>query len=90
MYPYASPLREAISLLKYEKKYALADSLCRLLLAELPPAPDIDVIMPVPLHPTRLREREFNQSLLLAQAVGRRLGTALSYTNLIRVTNHAA
>lgn len=89
VYPYASPLREAISLLKYEKKYALADSLCRLLLSALPPALNIDVTMPVPLHPTRLREREFNQSLLLAQAVSRRLGTALSYTNLIRVTNHA-
>ena len=90
LYPYASPLREAVGLLKYERKYALADSLCRLLLAALPPELDIDVIMPVPLHPVRLREREFNQSLLLAQAVSHRLGTELSYTNLIRVANQPA
>ncbi|MEX5216979.1 MAG: ComF family protein [Nitrospiraceae bacterium] len=90
MYPYVSPLREAISLLKYERKYALADSLCRLLGDALPSELNIDVIMPVPLHPIRLREREFNQSLLLAQAVSRRLGTGLSYTNLIRVANKPA
>jgi ComF family protein len=90
VYPYASPLREAISLLKYQRKYALADSLCRLLVVALPPELNIDMIMPVPLHPIRLREREFNQSLLLAQAVSQQLGTELSYTNLIRVANNPA
>ncbi len=29
---------------------------------------DPDIILPVPLHPTRLRERGFNQSLLLARS----------------------
>lgn len=89
-YPYASPLREAIGLLKYERKYGLAGSLCRLLVVALPPALDVDVVMPVPLHPARLREREFNQSLLLAESVSRRLGVALSYTNLIRIRDNAA
>jgi ComF family protein len=89
LYPYASPLREALGLLKYQKKYGLADSLCRLLTAALPPDLDVDVIMPVPLHPVRLREREFNQSLLLAQAISRRLGANLSYTNLVRIRDNA-
>jgi len=31
------------------------------------------VLIPVPLHPNRQRSRGFNQSLLLAEAVGRRL-----------------
>jgi ComF family protein len=30
-----------------------------------------DVIMPVPLHPSRLRERGFNQALELAKPIGR-------------------
>ncbi|MEQ8406552.1 MAG: ComF family protein [Oceanicaulis sp.] len=30
-----------------------------------------DLLIPVPLHPSRLRRRRFNQSLLLAQAVSR-------------------
>jgi ComF family protein len=46
--------------------------------------------MPVPLHPTRLREREFNQSLLLADRLNRRLGFLLSFTNLGRVRSTEA
>jgi ComF family protein len=46
--------------------------------------PPVDLIMPVPLHPSRLREREYNQSLLLADRLNRRLGGMLSYDNLQR------
>jgi ComF family protein len=89
-YAYASPLREAIGLLKYEKKYGLAESLCGLLLNALPPGLDADLVMPVPLHPARLRQREFNQSLLLAESVAGRLGITLSYTNLVRTRDNPA
>ena len=34
----------------------------------------VDGIVPVPLHPAREREREFNQSAVLASVAGRRLG----------------
>ncbi|MGD1993582.1 MAG: ComF family protein [Anaerolineae bacterium] len=33
----------------------------------------VDVIIPVPLHPRRLRERGYNQAGLLARALGRRI-----------------
>jgi ComF family protein len=33
-----------------------------------------DCVVPVPLHPARLRERRFNQSEFIAQRVARRLG----------------
>lgn len=33
-----------------------------------------DALIPVPLHPSRLRKRRFNQSLLLARAVSRAAG----------------
>jgi len=52
----------------------------------LPPLDSIDLLMPVPLHPRRLREREFNQSLLLADRLGRHLDRPVSFTNLIRTT----
>jgi len=32
------------------------------------------LLVPVPLHQSRLRQRRYNQSLLLAQALGRQLG----------------
>lgn len=51
---------------------------------QLPAVDSIDVIMPVPLHPRRLREREFNQSLLLADRIAQHLRIPLSFTHLIR------
>ena len=43
------------------------------------------LMMPVPLHPKRLRERGFNQSLLLARQVACRLGAELDFLTLRRV-----
>ncbi len=83
-YAYEPPLQDAIVLLKYRSKVDLAAPLADLLLAARPAWPDVDLIMPVPLHPDRLREREFNQALLLADRVSRALGHPLSYTNLVR------
>jgi len=42
------------------------------------------VLMPVPLHPKRLRKRGFNQSLLLARHVADRLGGRVDYLSLRR------
>src|SRR5437870_566308 len=36
--------------------------------------PEVDVVVPVPLHPARRTERGFNQSELIARAVAERLG----------------
>jgi ComF family protein len=43
------------------------------------------VVMPVPLHSKRLRQRGFNQSLLLARHVAARLSTGLDYVSLKRL-----
>ena len=44
-----------------------------------------DLILPVPLHPTRLRERTFNQALGLAQEMARQLNLPCLKHLLIRV-----
>lgn len=86
LFPYLSPLREAICSFKYRGKHTLAKPLARLMINALPCEIDVDIIVPVPLHPTRLRGREFNQSLLLADQLGRHLARPVSATHLVRIT----
>jgi ComF family protein len=86
LFPYLSPLREAICSFKYRGKHTLARPLARLMISALPSGIEIDMIVPIPLHPTRLRAREFNQSLLLADQLGRHLARPVSATHLVRIT----
>lgn len=44
-----------------------------------------DLVVPVPLHPKRLRWRGFNQAALLAAEVAKRLGCKLDTTSLVRI-----
>ena len=44
-----------------------------------------DLIVPMPLHPNRLRSRGFNQAAEIARQVGRQLGIPCSFDALIRV-----
>ena len=65
-------MRQAIHQLKYRNLRALAVPLARLLNDYLitNPVPG-EVLVPVPLHHRRLRERGYNQSKLLAQELGK-------------------
>ena len=65
-------MRQAIYQLKYRNLRALAAPLARLLGDYLStnPVPG-EVLVPVPLHRKRLRERGYNQSSLLAQQLGK-------------------
>ena len=53
---------------------------------------ETDVVVPIPLHPHRLRERGFNQSALLAAELARRLDRRFDGRSLVRVqdTPHQA
>jgi len=86
-YLFEGPLMTAIHDLKYGKKSHLAGSLGPLLASYaenwLGPSEGL-LVMPVPLHPQRLRERGFNQSLLLARHVASRIGADLDYLSLRR------
>lgn len=85
-YAYGGPLAEAICRLKYGGRTDLAGVLGRRL-ADLCAAyaGEVDVVVPLPLHPARLRERGFNQAALLARPVARALGVALDTRSLRRV-----
>ncbi len=46
---------------------------------------DYSVIIPVPLHIGRLRERGFNQSLILAKAIGKKYSIPVNFSLLKRI-----
>jgi ComF family protein len=56
----------------------LEDEAARALVSET------DVLVPVPLHPRRLRDRGFNQASLIAREIGRRMGRPLVEGALVR------
>jgi ComF family protein len=55
--------------MKYARESARAAHLGSLLARPLDDLPPPDLVVPVPLHPRRLRQRGYNQSLLIAQAL---------------------
>ncbi len=85
LFPYLPPLQEAICAFKYRGKYGLASHLGKLMIQALPAQIEVDLIIPVPLHPSRLRAREYNQSLLFADQIGHHLRKPICPTNLVRV-----
>jgi len=84
LFPYIPPLQAAICLFKYRGQVAMAWPLANLMITAIPENLDADLIVPLPLHPTRLRTREFNQSLMLADYSARHLTRPVSARNLVR------
>ncbi len=84
LFPYQSPLKEAIVLFKYRGKRSLTTPFLHAMTSALPDLPNIDLLMPVPLHPQRLREREYNQSALLAHGLSLHLKVPLLLSCLLR------
>ncbi|MGA3093875.1 MAG: ComF family protein [Dehalococcoidales bacterium] len=67
--------REVVHQFKYQNLRVLAAPLSGVLHAYLSENPiSADMLIPVPLHPKRLRERGYNQSLLLAFELGKLSG----------------
>jgi len=85
--PYRGLLREVIHRFKYQGHISLARPLAELLLppgSELCTLHEIHVVVPVPLHRSRLRDRGFNQAALLARRLGASLNLPVRYTALTR------
>lgn len=89
---YGDCARDALHALKFGGRRALAAPLADLM-AELGPTLPltvVDVVVPVPLHPRRERERGFNQSWLLARRLGAAWGLAARTDVLARRVATAA
>lgn len=69
---YNYPIDSALQRFKYQKQLSLTPILAKLLLQHAPHQ-TVDYIIPMPMHPKRLQERGFNQSLEIAKVVGKKL-----------------
>ncbi len=76
---YDRALRQAIHRFKFDGAIGLDRPLAHLLARVLGEAPEnaFDLLVPVPLHPARLRHRTYNQSLLLGRELSRLTGLPL-------------
>ncbi len=73
VFSYGFPLDALIRHCKYAGAQELASWFAASLASELTAQPRPDLIVPMPLHPKRLRERGFNQALEIARRLGDRL-----------------
>jgi len=84
---FAGLLREQIHRFKYGGALWLRRDMTDLLAGCLGAQFDagaVDVVVPVPLHPVRLRVRSYNQSALLAQELAARIGRRFDGRALVR------
>ncbi|WP_227869301.1 ComF family protein [Nitrosospira lacus] len=63
--------------LKYQANLSMAPVLADLLLTRIDKSPIPDFIVPMPLHPVRLRERGFNQALEIGRKLSKQCGSPL-------------
>ena len=84
---YETTLLEAIHRFKYNGKITIGEVLGKFM-AEFEYSDlnigDYSLIMPVPLHPKKLRARGFNQSVILAREISKRFSLPLDFLTLKR------
>ena len=76
-YVYTEDVRKVIHAFKFQRKTSLARRLGRIMAFTIghdTHFKDVDCLVPVPLHPSRFRERGYNQSALLASEISAELG----------------
>lgn len=90
VYRYQPPIDKCITAFKFHRQLSLNAFFVQAMLQQqqirdaLP-----DCLIPIPLHPHRLRHRGFNQSAELAKSLGKQLGIAVDLYQLKRIRHTA-
>jgi len=94
-FPYEPPIIQLIIKLKFQHQLSYAQALGQALTHAIrtrwyahQPLPDL--IIPIPLHAQRLRERGFNQALEIAKPISKTLGIPIDYQGTRRIKPTAA
>lgn len=86
MMNYRPPVDHLVQSLKFNGRLEMAHLLGHLMAQWLASVIDSkpDILIPVPLHKHRLRERGFNQAIEIARPIARLLGCSLDVTSCVR------
>jgi ComF family protein len=88
VFQYEGAIRQAVIQFKYQSVKALAEPLADLMAQSLDNSSiKADMLIPVPSHPHRLRERGYNQAALLAGKLSRLTSIPVSERTLVRTKN---
>lgn len=87
-FPYAFPIDRMVQALKYQRRLALARFFAETLSSFEPPAGDV-ILLPMPLHVRRLRERGFNQAVEIARPLARAWSLPLELQRVSRIADTA-
>ncbi|OGM69640.1 hypothetical protein A2975_00805 [Candidatus Woesebacteria bacterium RIFCSPLOWO2_01_FULL_44_14] len=87
IWKYEGVIRQAILKLKYKFVTDLVEELSDLAAEKLIPSPHTlnPILVPVPLHKSRLRERGFNQAEVLGKAIAAKMGWAFAPDFVVRI-----
>jgi len=85
--PYEGALRESVLLLKRQPNLSRHLEALLLAAASREPLTSSTKIVPVPLHPNRIRARGFNQASVIARALAKSLRLPLDDVSLVRVSS---
>lgn len=89
LFRYETPINHCIVAFKFHQQLVFTKLFAKLLADKLRQRGHAlpDILIPIPLHPSRLRGRGYNQSAQLADALARQLGIKVDKTSLIRQRN---
>ncbi len=90
LFHYAWPINGFITKLKYQGHLHFAKLLSQYMAEYLTPRFQVDCILPMPLHPSRQRQRGFNQTIEMAKPIAKSLYLPLIKNACSRAhSNHA-
>lgn len=88
LFRYEFPIQQMLQRYKYGELLALGETFGNLLVNQMAANGLVttpDLIIPMPLHPQRLKERGFNQSLEMARIVSKKLNVKLDHNACERI-----
>lgn len=89
LYHYAPPIRQLLHSLKFNSNLSYSRVLGQLMIPSIEQHYSTcnlpESIIPMPLHPTRLRQRGFNQALEIAKPIAKKLKVPINYSQAHRI-----